>query len=507
MSQRPVLFDGNGHVYRPKAQYESAQYNHLTAHMHSRCLPSYDELKGGVLYTLRARSRWVCNNHPLAAGVVKKLKRRVAGAGMKFQARLRGKDGTYLRAESKMLEDVWELNASDFSVDGKTWRTFAQQAIATRFRDGEVFLVKSLRNGRKPISREWQIIEGDQVAENADSTLEAEHCKGSKNKVRLGVEVTPQGRPVAYYFYTDGNSSASTYSVDRSVERVPADRVHHWANFPRVGVTRGIPELTPVILLWADEEEFRKATLTTAWAQACFTAFITTQMSYETQQIQSGQTTQDAQGNKRFLRKLEPLTIEYLEPNESITLAEPKSPPEKYAEFSAEVQRAGSAGIDLSYETVARNFSKTNYSSGRQIALDDNGAFDEWAADFDESIGNIVWRDFVDFVYTINRVLPEPQCQSIYSGALQHPQQGWVDPDKEQKAWAGLISSRLASPMEGCASRGRDPFEVLDEIKDFNDYAASIGLKEQSAPTPTPVQQSTESNDDPDEDDSAEGEE
>lgn len=468
-----------------EAKYEAAEHNRMTAHMYSVCMPSNEELANGKLATLRARSRWVCNNHALGTGFIKKLKRRIAGAGMSIQARLRDRQGKYMRAESSAQEAQWKMFAADMSVEGDSFRAFAKLAVETRFRDGEVFLVKSLNAAKRPFAREWQIIEGDQIVETADEWLRLNHAAPG-NKVILGVEVNPAGRPVAYYIYTDGKTSSDAWAATRKFERVEASRVIHWMNKPRAGCTRGVPELTPVMLLWADEEEFRKATLTSAWAQACLTAFVTTKTPYE-DMVAAGSVVQDetATSPRQFIEQLDPLSVKYLSGEEDVKFAEPKAAV-NYTDFSTTVQRVGAAGLDFSYETVSRDFSKTNYSSGRQVALDDNGAFEEWAADCDEYVVKPIYLDFIDQLYFVHRALPLPNCQNVTAHYIQHPKPGWVDPEKEQRAWDAALNNDTASPIEVCAARGRDFYEVQEEIADAAQYRKALGIVPAAAVTPPP---------------------
>ena len=56
------------------------------------------------------------------------------------------------------------------------------------------------------------------------------------------------------------------------------------------------------------------------------------------------------------------------------------------------------------------------------------------------------------------------------------PGWSWIDPQKEAAASAALLDSGLTTREELCGSRGRSWQDVMIQLKEEQDFAASIGL-------------------------------
>lgn len=466
-TRRPTIYKANGQPYR------AAEFSRFTSHLPSICRPTENELTSTVLGVLRARSRFIVKNHAHAAGAISLITRRIVGAGMRIQARLKSVAGGFLRDENAALERIYhDFSRSGISPRGEKHQAFWCKALRTRLIDGEVFLLKVAERGREPLARSWQIIKGDQIAEQETNRS----AKG--NKVSLGVETNPAGRPVAYHIYRDGSTFGGFRQGAGKVERVPADRVIHWYQSDNPDATRGVPLLTPVILKLADLDEFAASTLTTAWSQSLTSAFITTPFPVEMMESRTATADRDTTVTpERWQEEMTAGVKEYLMPGESVEFADPKSPPQQFDAFTVAILRSIACGIGLSYEGLARDWTRTNYSSGRMGMLEDRLMYREFSGAMDETVIDPVWRDFIDQVYFVGRLRDAPvDVVDLYAHRAQHPQPGWVDPLKEQQAWTEAVKNKIASRREACAERGRDFFDVADELAEEGVYLASKGL-------------------------------
>jgi len=465
--------------------YTAAAYNRLTSHLPSIHRPTDVELGHFVLRTLRARARFIFQNHAHANGAIRLIVRRVAGAGLQIQARLRDAGGRYLREENEALERIWkERGRLGLSPGGFREQKFWSMLLLHYLVDGEVLLVRRENPARPGVTSEWQVLGGDMLAEDQD----ARTLKGvaAGNGVRMGVEYEPEGRPAAYHFYADGMSSYWDMA-NRPTMRVEAERVLHWFRGNYGDAARGVPILTPVILKIADLDEFFSATLTQAWAQACVNAFVTSPITgerLELSQKRIGATNQDTDYSpQRWSEELGSGMKVYLAAGEDMKFADPKAPSGNVDPFSQVILRAIAAGLGISYEALARDYTKTNYSSGRQTENEDGLTFDELAGSMDEEVIEPIWRDHVDHVYLLNRLRAMPAGGGeggpldVYMHYVQHPVKDHADPGKAASAYIMLVEARLESPQAICAERGREFHDVIDEIAEAELYMAERGVK------------------------------
>ncbi len=114
----------------------------------------------------------------------------------------------------------------------QSWATLQGLMARTWFIDGEVFLLKT-RSAEPPFRPRIQLIEGHRVG-----TPDA--WRGNEGRTIVdGVELSEQGRPVAYWIQ-DG-LTAGTHS------RLPAESVIHLFEPARVGMYRGLTHLYAVM--------------------------------------------------------------------------------------------------------------------------------------------------------------------------------------------------------------------------------------------------------------------
>lgn len=466
--------------------FKAAEYNRLTVNLPSIRRPSAEELAHGTLRTIRARSRYIARNHAHANGAIRHIARRVCGAGLRIQGRIRG-EGRYLRDENWALEYLWEQRCRyGLTTNGLRGVRFWLLCVLHYLIDGEVFLVKSENRARPGITSEWQIVTGDMLTDSCDAPSLKGVAPG--NIVELGIEMTPEGRVVAYHFTEETKGSGGLGTVQ--TVRVDAYRVIHWANIEYSDAPRGLPILTPVVLNLADLAEFFSAVLTQAWAQASIVAFIKTAMAAERQEtrgrigVRPGADEAPTGQPQRWRQAMTPGTMEFLLPDEEMQFADPKAPSGTIDPFTQVLLRAIAAGIGISYETLARDYTRTNYSSGRQTENEDKLTFQELNLLMDQEIVYPVWADHVDHVYTINRLRQIPAgigaegqgAEGIYAHVVQHPVKDHADPVKDVTADVMELEARIASPQEVCAKRGKDFFEVVDEIAEAEAYMRERGV-------------------------------
>jgi lambda family phage portal protein len=481
-AQLPPIFP----MFNPP--FRSAEFSRFTKYLPFMARPTEQELKWGTLKVLRARSRYVARNFAHAGGVIRFIARRVAGAGLVLQSRLRNQaDGRFLRVENRQIDALIEQWAkTGMTPSGRKWNRFWTLAAILFLTDGEVFLRAIENPERKGITLEYQFLRGDQLAENDSDIYQ---CVLPGNKVTLGIEHDPLGRVAAYHFYKNGGTSYWTQST-YEIERVPADQIIAWQNFEVADSPRGIPILTPVVLRCADFDEIICATMTQAWMQAATAAYVETEFPAEMRESYAagirggrvGTVSGDNQEEGLFVptdrgqADLPMGTMQFMLPGEKVTLAEPKTPGTTFDPFTQMILRAIAAGIGISYEALAAHWSPVSYSGGTIIQQQDDMFLSEFNEQMDEELIVPIHDDLVDHIFDLNQLMKEPKSIDRHEFVAQHPRTEPVDKLKHAVANAQLLATRQDSLKGICARAGKDVYDVLDEIAEETAYAKEIGV-------------------------------
>jgi lambda family phage portal protein len=451
--------------------YKAAAHNRLTSGLPSYSRSSREEMTTGVLQTIRARSRYIYKNNPHAKGIIDLIARRVVGGTLRIQSRIKFFSGQYNQNENAIVEELLnDWSQSGVSTTGLSLLATLKLLITTRLVDGEVFLVKQLNPAKQPIAREWRILRGDQLAET----------KSGRN-IYQGIEYKGD-RPIAYHFYEAGDTSSLSNS-NRPTVRITADKVIHWYKPDYPDQTRGMPVLTSVILSLSDLDDYKVASLIQAHAQANVVAFVETPHPMERMESAIDPTyTDDTETPERWSEDMVPGVKEYLLPGERVTFADPTAPSGNFDPFTIAILRSVAAGVGISYENLNKDFSRSNYSSSRQASLEDKLTYKDFSVEMDEAVISPLYRDFIDLVYNIHQLRPLPvDAQSIYTHTIIHPQIGHVDPLKEATALIDMVDNKLMSRREAIAERGRDFYEVIDELSEEEAYMQKKGLSVSTA--------------------------
>ena len=181
----------------------------------------------------------------------------------------------------------------------------------------------------------------------------------------------------------------------------------------------------------------------------------------------------------RNLRKLEGAAIIPLPVGTKVNTFTPGRPNQAFEAFMLAVLRHIAAGMNMPYELLLKDFSKTNYSSARAALLEAwryfNGRrrwlvttwlkpiYELW---LEEAVnaGEIEAANFYQQRYAYTR------CRFIFGG------KGWVDPVKEAQAAILRVAGGLSTMEKECAEQGEDYEEVLDQQQVEQTMRAERGL-------------------------------
>ena len=219
--------------------FEAAETPAFVASWSASCAHINDDL-AAKLPILRGRASQLARDNEWARSYLVQLKDNVLGSsGIRLQMRIRkpGSDQLDLAANAA-LEAAWQAfgQRGACEVSGKlSWLDIESLAIGSFPRTGE--LLYRLRPGAGPYRFQIQLLNPALL----DDTLKRDYAG---RRVRMGVEIDDDGKPVAYWLKMSktGDSDPTVLSTGAHV-RVPAEQIRHFFLAEEVDQLRGVPWL------------------------------------------------------------------------------------------------------------------------------------------------------------------------------------------------------------------------------------------------------------------------
>lgn len=302
---------------------------------------------------------------------------------------------------------------------------------------------------------------------------------------RVGIELDPvTTEAVAYHIRKTHPGDMFSFSLPGAAagqwERIPAympwgrRRVLHLFESERVGQTRGKAVITSVARLFNMQDKMMTEQLRLAVLNSLIFAALETPLDSE--QINE---IFDSGGDRPMANYQAAINewrvtmrggaIVPLPPGTSMKPFAPTQQLTGLEAFTTTVLRSIGAGLNMPYELVFRDFSKTNYSSARAALLEAwryfasvrqfivdhwcTAIFDLW---FEEAVQRGLIPDCTPADYYGNQVA-WTRCKWIFAG------RGWIDPFKEARAAEIRLNTGVSTLADECGEQGRDWREQIEQ--------------------------------------------
>ena len=184
-----------------KRYFAAGNINRLTADWIFYPTTADHDVRAGM-QVIRSRARELTQNDPYAKAYLRACRKNIVGSeGFSLQVKARdtkvGPDGKIISALDRFANDLIEQKFADWSRKGVraiTWILLLVTMCVTGVkRDGEIF-VRLLRGaGVNKYGFALQLVEPELVDERYNDILP------NGNIIRMGIELTPQRKPIAYY--------------------------------------------------------------------------------------------------------------------------------------------------------------------------------------------------------------------------------------------------------------------------------------------------------------------
>jgi len=463
-----------------RGKYDAAQ----TTHENRRHWANADHLSANaaasadVRRILRSRARYEVANNSYAKGIVLTLANYVVGTGPRLQ----------------MLTDDPEANRL---IEREFGRWAKAVGLAHKLRtmriaqceSGECFgLLVTNPRVPGPVQLDLRLIEADQVCTPWPASIQRLDF-GTASPVD-GIVFDGFGNPVAYYVLRSHPGDPRAWRAGlNDYDLMPAESVVHLFRPERPGQSRGIPEITPALPLFAMLRRYTLAVLGSAEQAALPSGVIYTDAAADAEASQ-----------------VEPMDTVELDRGTWMTMpfgwkigqVKAEQPTTVYGDFKHEVINEIARCMNMPFNIAAGNSSGYNYASGR---LDHQAFFK--AIRIDQAyLGDIV-LDRVLSAWLNEAVLIEgylPQWLRQLGVDLPH-QWFWdglehVDPQKEATAQATRLTSNTTTLAAEYAKAGLDWESELRQRAREMALMRELGLMAAQATPPAALEENSDETDD-----------
>lgn len=480
---------------KTKRAFAGAMHNRLVSDWIAQSTSADSEIKGS-LRALRNRARQLERDNDFVRQFLRAVQNNVVGQGIPFQAQVKMQRGNRLNEPiNDQIERAWMNWARKESCHAAGRLSFCdieRLAIRSVARDGEIFIrVVRQKFGPSKVPMALEIIEADLL----DDEKSGQAPNG--NEIRMGVEFDQWGRPTAYYFHQKhpGDFQFANQKIpdSKSHKRVPADEIIHLFIQERPHQTRGFSWLASAMTRLHQLQGYEEATVIKARIAASVMGFI--------QSPEGELRGDDVEGADR-VTDMSPGLFNYLAPGETVNVPDMGEPPTQYDAFVTATLRAVASGAGVSYETLSRDYSRSNYSSSRLALLDDRDhwrVLQKWMI---ENFHRVIYERWLDMaVLSGSLSLPGYETDEQRYRDVRWMPRGWawIDPQKEVAAYKDAIKGGLTTMSDVIAQAGGDFDDLMTQRSREVEIANSLGLKfdtdpanEMQASAPQGVQDSSQ---------------
>jgi lambda family phage portal protein len=413
-----------------------------------------------------------------AWGVVDTIVASVVGRGIQTMSDLPDADDI-----NEQRDELWADWCKVCDINGQLdWHSIQALAQREMVEAGEVLIhmvsVSEVDRGvRRPVPFALEMIEADRLAVEYDTLRPAP----DGNEIVRGVEIDSLGKPVAYHVY---KTHPSDYYHKREVVRLPASNVIHLFRQERVGQTRGVSWFAPAVSWLRDLGVYLENEMVSSAIAACYTAAIKSRSPISMLNPEDGQETSDSSGNPYDY--MQPGQIMHLHPDEDIVFGNAGRPNSDAQTWINLILRGIAVGTGLSFETVARDYSYTSWSSNRASQLEDRRRFRCWQQYLEHKLCDVVWSRFCEKASLISHPA-FPSLVELLEDPSLVPSQNlatgweWVDPQAEGDASAAAVFNNLSTVRDELGKKGYNWRKVLLQRKKEVELMEELGLVQTGA--------------------------
>jgi lambda family phage portal protein len=467
--------------------YAAAKGGRTTGGFGSSGNSSADAELSSSLTQLRARSRQMVRDSAYARRAKALVVNNVVGAGIGLQAQVPNTRGGLRGDINTAIEEAfrtWSEAGNCHTGGALHFGDLERAAMGQVFEAGDPLVrMHFQRFGASQVPLALELVEPERLLDTGSPGVD-----DSRAEIRQGVEVDRFGRALAYWIRPRHQTDVRLrgYEVEK-YERVPADQVFHLRIVDRWPQTRGEPWMATVLRKMDELNEYTGSEVSAARASSMYFGTIETPDQAPLVNAEEGE---DEQG----LMDIEPLTIQELKPGEKFNFHQPTRPNAALDPFMRHMLREMAAGCGVSYESLSRDYSQSNYSSSRLALLDDRDLWrvlqQWWIRSFRIPLHRVWMRQAVLAGAIPGITVEQYALDARRFEAVQWKPRGWswVDPTREVNAYKEAIKANLTTATDVIAATadGRDIEDVIATRKRELEMLREAGILVDTTVAPEP---------------------
>jgi len=200
---------------------------------------------------------------------------------------------------------------------------------------------------------------------------------------------------------------------------------------------------------------YEEAELVRARASSALMGFITSP---------EGELMGDAVYEGERVSEFTPGVFKYLQPGESVSVPDLNSPDGQLEPFTRSMLRAVAAGIGVSFESISKDYSQSNYSSSRLSLLEERDAYRVLQRYMIENFHQPVFEAWLEMA-VLGGALNLPSYETNpdrYRASKWVPRSWeWVDPQREVDAYKTAVRCGFKTLAQVISEQGGDLDDVL----------------------------------------------
>lgn len=479
-----------------KRNYNGADFSRLNSDWLATGSSADNEIRGG-LKALRNRCREMERNNDYVRRYFKLIQNNVLGhcgigLQMKIKERIK-KDGVWIERYDKLanniIEDAFDAwGRKQFCTVGKnlTWRDVQKLVLRSAARDGACLIRKHYPAGNK-FRFAIEPIEIDQLDVDYTTT------NGDGSFVKLGIRYSNDYQVIGYYILRDHPGELyQPRAMGKYVEFVPADQIIHVYDPERIGQSTGVPWLVSSMTRLKNLAAYEDAEVVASRVSAAKMGFLIPNAT-----ATGGYTgADDGHGNK--FMDVEPGSIETLPRGYDFKSFDPSHPSTAFAMFVKATLRGISAGLGVSYVSLANDLESVNYSSIRAGLLEEREEWKTCQEWFIEWFVRPVFEEWLAMAAMNGSLknaeggpaLPAAKLDKWNQPEFKPRRWDWVDPLKDLQASVLAVEKGFKSRREIISEGGGDIEDTFQDIAADDELAEEFDLEFNESDQQANVQQS-----------------
>lgn len=395
------------------------------------------------LIALRAED--LLENDPHAVSLVGGMSTNVVGAGVKVQSRLDaealGISPEEARQVQAQAERAWGIWCKEADAGGRMHFDELQYlTMHTALGLGEaVHLCRMLKPKDHP-ERSFQFALRPVSPHRLSTPSDLLHDPTISDGVQLG----PDGQALGCWLQEPdpftgrlADSAAASQYVYNPVRAAHRPVVLHVFPTTKPEQVRGASILAPAMKMFRDLNDCLDYNLVGQIITAAFPVAVYT----ENPQAHLGPAALHSAEDKRYYSEVVPGKFFYLNTNERIQSLANANPPATFAPFIERILRAVGSAAGMPYEVVAKDFSKTNYSSARAALLEAWRVFTRYQQWLVRAFCQVCYEAVFEEAWLLDKIRLPKGAPFFYDARHDWtrsrwipPRRGHVDPLKEMAA-------------------------------------------------------------------------